>query len=1115
MKKLLLLALALLASSLCIGQIEMPEVIPPSPNAASLGTYGQVPVGLFTGTPQISIPIHTLQGRSIAVPVSVNYGSNGIRVDEMASHLGLGWSLNAGGVITRTLRDDPDEGPKALVPDVPFHSVEMAAYLESITKDSPIVDAQPDIFAFNLSGFSGKFYLDENLNPVLLEPAPVKIERLTLLSDNDPLSTDPEFKITDSDGTIYLFGGGNASERSFNRSFGCGFSPPGLEAETAWHLVKIIHHTGEEINFLYDTYNYEYHTGITQTVSNTITNSSISSSTENTCVNKVLGNMALLTEITAPSLGKILFQYSDGIDTGKDKKLENIAIRDKNDSIFKTFDFTYQIIDCNLSYLNNDPDITTPEVYKKRLFLEAITEKDRNGLTNPPHSFEYIDRENMPPRLSYAQDYWGYFNGADGNTHLVNDLGYPSLFDNFNIVSDRNPNGVYAQKGLLKKVTYPTGGTAELFFESHTTYSNENQSTLPPLETLNFSTETNTTVFTDTDIQTVNDIPFTQKVYANVSVFFNDYSSDCTPGAVPDHHIKATFTVVDLATNQTVPFFREVSNANDVNIGTYIAPLDGDAYNKVYVTLQEGKSYSFELKIINACLYASAELSYYATDPVVTSTFTNKAIGGVRLQKVITNDLNRTQVKKYFYSNLDTMNASSGLAELPRIMYINSLHITPDANGNPVYNYTHSLSSNTMNPLYAMQSYHIGYNYVIESYGDDFQNGGQETRFDIALPSLPVIINEQLVPGTPYTNIFGTGRVLSSKTFKKENGSYLNLKETTNNYTHDNQLDKTLKVYSVRRYQSVTGIPHTAVDDPDYVYNFHVAQYNVNAQWHYLSSTTEKVYDETGQNPVETITNYTYDNPTHLQATRVATTNSLEESRIEQRYYPHDKAQLSGLSSDAATAIDSLVAQHRITELLQGETYEDSNTDGTPDPGELLTARRTNYKLQPSGLTLPGELQTLVGPESATNTLDTRIRYQSYDHWGNVREVAKEGGGTIVYIWGYGHQYPIAKIEGATYTEVSSLVANLESLSDADTDRTRGSTGTEGALRDALNNLRTQLPDALVSTYTYDPLIGLTSTTDASGYTMYYEYDSFNRLTAIRDDQGKLLSENQYHYKNQ
>ena len=99
----------------------------------------------------------------------------------------------------------------------------------------------------------------------------------------------------------------------------------------------------------------------------------------------------------------------------------------------------------------------------------------------------------------------------------------------------------------------------------------------------------------------------------------------------------------------------------------------------------------------------------------------------------------------------------------------------------------------------------------------------------------------------------------------------------------------------------------------------------------------------------------------------------------------------------------------------------------------------------------------------------------------------------------------------------------LQTLSNADDDRTidtinqDGSitpVGKEGDLRAALTILRASLPESQVTTYTYDPLIGVTSIADPRGNTIYYEYDPFNRLKHVKDKDGNILSQNEYNYKN-
>lgn len=56
--------------------------------------------------------------------------------------------------------------------------------------------------------------------------------------------------------------------------------------------------------------------------------------------------------------------------------------------------------------------------------------------------------------------------------------------------------------------------------------------------------------------------------------------------------------------------------------------------------------------------------------------------------------------------------------------------------------------------------------------------------------------------------------------------------------------------------------------------------------------------------------------------------------------------------------------------------------------------------------------------------------------------------------------------------------------------------------------------DAQVLCYTYEPFIGMTSQTDAKGMTTYYDYDSFGRLMNVRDQNGNILKNYTYHYKN-
>jgi hypothetical protein len=65
-----------------------------------------------------------------------------------------------------------------------------------------------------------------------------------------------------------------------------------------------------------------------------------------------------------------------------------------------------------------------------------------------------------------------------------------------------------------------------------------------------------------------------------------------------------------------------------------------------------------------------------------------------------------------------------------------------------------------------------------------------------------------------------------------------------------------------------------------------------------------------------------------------------------------------------------------------------------------------------------------------------------------------------------------------------------------------------------IDELRLYPSDAQMITYTYQPLVGLTSQTDINNRMKYYEYDGLGRLMLVRDMFGNIVKTINYHYKN-
>ena len=125
-----------------------------------------------------------------------------------------------------------------------------------------------------------------------------------------------------------------------------------------------------------------------------------------------------------------------------------------------------------------------------------------------------------------------------------------------------------------------------------------------------------------------------------------------------------------------------------------------------------------------------------------------------------------------------------------------------------------------------------------------------------------------------------------------------------------------------------------------------------------------------------------------------------------------------------------------------------------------------------------------------------------YNELGDLKEFINGDRKETTFLWGYNANYPIAKIQNATFSEVATALGITESdLKDFD----------ESDLP-IINGLRdnTALSESMITTYTYDPLIGMRSDTDPRGYTTYYEYDNFNRLEVIRDAEGNKIKEYNY-----
>ena len=258
-----------------------------------------------------------------------------------------------------------------------------------------------------------------------------------------------------------------------------------------------------------------------------------------------------------------------------------------------------------------------------------------------------------------------------------------------------------------------------------------------------------------------------------------------------------------------------------------------------------------------------------------------------------------------------------------------------------------------------------------------------------------------------------------------------------------------------------------------------------------MNSTTQYFNNETEQVNQSTVYSY-YDQIQYLPSPipgkpdikilpnyllkNSSTINSNDDSLRQEFDYPNSYY-------CPANDCGSLISNNILSTPIQTKIYKNDS---------LLSSKKTIY----SGI-FPSKIQISKGDQP----LEDRLLFERYEH-GNLVQVKQVNGTSTAYVWGYEGKYVVAKIENATYAQIEELDVFGENFSI-----------TENLSDDQKTALR-NLSNTLVTSYTYDPSVGVTSITDPRGKTVYYQYDEFNRLEFVKDHEGNILSKNQYNYKN-
>ncbi|MEN9839853.1 MAG: hypothetical protein RL177_1332, partial [Bacteroidota bacterium] len=453
--------------------IEPIKTLISSPEAAEMAKYGNMEVSLFKGVPQIGIPIHTIQLKDFTLPIQLAYDAGGIQVDQIATSVGLGWSLQAGGSIVAQSYGESDHDMAFELPSN-FQTFNPNGFVESDTGQKVIdydfawelfdpsnggvrKNTRSDLYFISYPGGSGKFVVSGTGSMFSAHMIPYSNHSITFTGTGyvmiDPDGNRYEYEELEQATTLVTgCEGGPGAESGSSTPFNKTLVP---QSAYTWHLSRIVTTNKDTLEFTYNTLTgFQYDEGVVQTryvLSEQIAGVCSSSPIDYECQVKKTVNPLVLANIrhtrdnvnveevdfiydTTPrhDFGNSSFGRLKAIKMYQDDQL--MLTHTLHHGYFKSSDSTQVSMRLRLDtlMLNNDQI----------------------------HTFAYDVSGNLPERGSFAQDLWGFYNGITSNTTLIpNGSGLTGM-------ADRSVNINTVGFWTLNRIKYPTGGASVIEMEA-------------------------------------------------------------------------------------------------------------------------------------------------------------------------------------------------------------------------------------------------------------------------------------------------------------------------------------------------------------------------------------------------------------------------------------------------------------------------------------------------------------------------------------------------------------------------------------------------------------------------------------------------------------------------
>jgi hypothetical protein len=892
------------------------------------------PIGYFTGQPQISIPLFTAKGKTLELPIALSYNASGIRVEEVGSWVGMGWTLEAGGVITRTVRgiaDEQDEGyfnTGATFYDPANWNDPVPAAIATNIHDAQTLDGEPDQFFFNFAGFSGEMVGGDTStlhgsNSNIFVTAPYRKWRIipTFGSDGSGARIVSSWEITTENGTKYTFGAPEIHQDRSTVWAGSG----GKDSKgyvSAWYLTKIRAVSGDSIMLGYTDYTAEHLTGMyreeaimmyqsgtgcqlggyqqgpskiydvhTQSYARAKRLTTITSA-----AHTITFSTSLRDDAQSPQYGWFI-----SLRQQQEPKLDAITVQTPSGVVLRRFSFEY----------------TYGGSLGGRLTLLNVYEEDASGHRLPPYTFSYSG-PTLPARVtdkgdyhdgtaSFALDHWGYYNGADSNSTPI-----PPGTSTWNLNTypggDRNPNIAYDTAGVLTKITYPTGGFNEFVYEAND-YSNGGSLISDPIR---------------------------HNASASIMGTGPDHSTTFTVGGVDATVIGTLDITMTPACGPSPCPYGQLKDGNTV-IGTWTTTQSGP------YTFIRGHTYTLTASVQGRTVTVAAITAHWDERIALTK----KTGGGLRIKEVHADDgLGNVMVRTFRYE-LPDGKSSGWLTVEPR--YDANYNLAVPGGSQCIY-YSRSSQPQTIlgaGPL-------IGYSAVAESLGVNGVFGSISRTFAAGCDCAEAAQAHGYDTQWPM------------------------LRYTTAGWTRGQQLSEEYRNASGQRQRATTWLfgippwPHPIIEFRGMAIDLWSMWQGTSGWWmnRFYVRTGLKVqtdqattaYDTTGANGVTSNQHSEYGNVSHAQLTEITETNSDGTQRITRLKYPGDYLIIGNPSGSEAAA---LAAMQNVTPAgahMPGVAIERSVSVKTGASDRVVQAEITTFKEFLTGQFLPFKHYVLNSP---------------------------------------------------------------------------------------------------------------------------------------------------------